>query len=453
MYFNACGDRMPFLLSARRYRRVPLFSLTAYVAVFATSLMLAAPVLAADSLSLAEAQRLAVERSRQIPAQDAAVTASRQMAVAAGQLPDPVLKIGVDNLPVSGPDRGSLTADFMTMRRIGVMQEITRSDKRAFRAERYQREADKALAEKDKTAADVERETAIAWLDRYYAEAMASVIASQRDQAQREREAADAAYRAGRGSQADVLSARAAVAQFDDRVDDAARRVRSAKIMLARWIGAAADQPLSGQPAIDTIRLDPASLDTQLAHHPEIAVLNKKADIAATEVKLAEANKKSDWTVEVGYAQRGPGYSNMISVGVSVPLQWDQKNRQDRELAAKLANADQARAERDEMLRAHTAETRVMVAEWETDRERLARYSRELVPLAQERSEATLAAYRGGKATLAEVLAARRGELDVRLAGLQLEADTARLWAQLNFLVPISHGAMPASSALSGNTK
>lgn len=444
---------MPFMLSAPRYRRAPLFSLTAYLAVLATFLTLAPPVLAADALSLAEAQRLAVERSRQIPAQDAAVMAARQRAVAASQLPDPVLKIGVDNLPVSGPDRGSLTADFMTMRRIGVMQEITRSDKRAFRAERYQREADKALAEKDKTTADVERETAIAWLDRYYAEAMASVIASQRVQAQREREAADAAYRAGRASQADVLSARAAVAQFDDRMDDAARRVRSAKIMLARWIGATADQPLSGQPAINTIRLDPASLDTQLAHHPEIAVLNRKADVAATEVKLAEANKKSDWTVEVGYAQRGPGYSNMISVGVSVPLQWDQKNRQDRELAAKFANADQARAERDEMLRAHTAEARVMVAEWESDRERLARYSRELVPLAQERSEATLAAYRGGKSTLAEVLAARRGELDVRLSGLQLEADTARLWAQLNFLFPISHGAMPASSELPENTK
>ena len=437
---------MSFLFSARRHGRVPLSSLTGYVAVLATSLTLAAPALAADALSLAAAQRLAVERSRQITAQDAAVTASREMAVAAGQLPDPVLKIGVDNLPVSGPDRGSLTADFMTMRRIGVMQEITRSDKRAFRAERYQLEADKELAEKDKTIADVERETAIAWLGRYYAEGMASVIASQRDQAQREREAADAAYRAGRGSQADVLSARAAVAQFDDRVDDAARRVRSAKITLARWIGDAAAQPLSGQPAIDTIRLDPASLDTQLAHHPEIAVLNKQADVAAMEVKLAEANRKSDWTVEVGYAQRGPGYSNMISFGVSVPLQWDQKNRQDRELAARLAIADQARAERDEMLRAHVAETRVRVAEWQTGRERLARYSRELIPLAQERSEATLAAYRGGKATLADVLAARRGELDVRLSGLQLEADTAQLWAQLNFLFPTSHGAMPAAA-------
>lgn len=444
---------MSFFFSARRHGRAPLFSLTGYLAVLATALTLAAPALAADALSLAEAQRLAIERSREITAQDAAVTASREMAVAAGRLPDPVLKIGVDNLPVSGPDRGSFTADFMTMRRIGVMQEITRSDKRSFRAERYQREADKGLAEKDKTIANVERAAAIAWLDRYYAEAMASVIASQREEAQREREAADAAYRAGRASQADGLSARAAVAQFDDRMDDAARRVRSAKISLARWVGDIADQPLSGQPAIDTIRLDPASLDTQLAHHPEIAVLNKQVDVAATEAKLAEANKKSDWTVEVGYAQRGPGYSNMISFGVSVPLQWDQKNRQDRELAAKLVTAEQARAERDEMLRAHTAQTRVMLTEWQTNRERLARYSRELIPLAQERSVATLAAYRGGKAMLAEVLAARRSELDVRLSGLQLEADTARLWAELNFLFPTSHGAMPAAAAISRNMK
>lgn len=442
---------MSRFFTARRQRRAPLFSLSGYVAALATSLSLAAPALAADALSLAEAQRLAIERSRQIDAQDAAVAASREMAVAAGRLPDPMLRMGVDNLPISGPDRGSVTADAMTMRRIGVMQEITRADKRSLRAERYRREADKGQAGKDKATAEVERETAIAWLDRYYAEAMASVIASQREQAQREREAADAAYRAGRASQADVLAARAAVAQFDDRLDDAARRVRSAKIALARWVGEMADQPLSGQPAFDGIRLDLASLDTQLARHPGIAVLDKQADVAATEAKLAAASKKPDWTVEVGYAQRGREHADMISFGVSVPLQWDRKNRQDRELAAKLALAEQARAERDELLRAHTAETRVLVAEWQANRERLARYSRELIPLAQARSEASLAAYRGGKATLAEVLAARRGELDVRLSGLQLEADTARLWAQLNFLFPSSHGAMPGSAAVPRN--
>ncbi|MES2352677.1 MAG: TolC family protein, partial [Pseudomonadota bacterium] len=58
------------------------------------------------------------------------------------------------------------------------------------------------------------------------------------------------------------------------------------------------------------------------------------------------------------------------------------------------------------------------------------------LPLAGERSQAVLAAYRGGKATLAEVLAARRNESETRMQALQLELDTARLWAQLNFLFP-----------------
>jgi outer membrane protein TolC len=125
----------------------------------------------------------------------------------------------------------------------------------------------------------------------------------------------------------------------------------------------------------------------------------------------------------------------MISVGVSVPLQWDRINRQDREVASKLALLDQARAEREDMLRAHVAGLRAMIAEWENDRERSARYQRELLPLASERTLAAVGAYRGAKASIADVLLARRNEIDVRMQALQLEMETARLWAQLNFLV------------------
>ncbi|RZI40034.1 hypothetical protein EGT07_25625 [Herbaspirillum sp. HC18] len=255
MWFNAGGVHMTFPFSARHDGRAWEFFPSGRLTVAATLLTLASVAFAADVLPLAEAQRLAVERSRQVAAQDAGITGSRELAVAAGQLPDPVLKAGIDNLPVNGPDRGSLTADFMTMRRIGVMQELTRSDKRALRSERYARAADKDLAEKDKAIAAVERETALAWLDRYYAESAASIIASQRDQAQRERQAAEAAFRAGRGSQADVLAAKSVVAQFDDRADDAARRVRNAQTMLARWVGDAAGQRQPGGVA------DPAPLE------------------------------------------------------------------------------------------------------------------------------------------------------------------------------------------------
>lgn len=99
-------------------------------------------------LTLADAQRRAIERSRQLVAQDSASAAAREMAVAAAQLPDPVATLGVNNLPVNGPDAWSLTRDFMTMSSIGVTQEFTRESKRQARAERFDREADKALAEK-----------------------------------------------------------------------------------------------------------------------------------------------------------------------------------------------------------------------------------------------------------------------------------------------------------------
>jgi GAF domain-containing protein len=61
------------------------------------------------------------------------------------------------------------------------------------------------------------------------------------------------------------------------------------------------------------------------------------------------------------------------------------------------------------------------------------------------RTRAALVAYRGGKSSLADVLAARRDAIEVRLQALQLEADTSRLWAQINFLFPTdSTAAVPA---------
>lgn len=394
-------------------------------------------VLATESLlTLGNAQQLAVIRSRQLIAQDMAVNASREMAVAAGQLPDPILKAGIDNLPVSGPDRGSLTGDFMTMRRIGVMQELTRNDKRQLRAERYDRLADKSLAEKSSAIAAIQRDTAVAWLDRYYAERMAAVVTDQSIQAKLEIEAAESSYRAGRGNQADIFAARSALGVVDDRHSEILRKVRTAKTMLSRWTGGDPELPLAGEPSLEKIRLDLPALDKSLAHHPQIAVLTRQTEIAESDAKLAEVNKKPDWTVEVAFQQRGSAYSNMVSVGISLPFQWDQKNRQDRELSSKLAMVEQAKAERDEALRARIAETTAMIEEWQSDRERSARYERELIPLAKERTQATLGAYRGGKSSLTDLLAARRNEIDVRLQTLQLQADTARLWAQLNFLFP-----------------
>ena len=400
------------------------------------------------SLSLESALKLAQTRSSLVLAQDSAATASREMAVSAGQLPDPTLKLGISNLPVTSSDRFSLSRDFMTMRSIGVMQEFTRNDKREARAARYEREAQVADAGRTLTIANLQRETAMAWLERYYSERVREVLTQQRDEAKLQIEAADTAYRTGKGSQADVFAARSAVAQVEDRVAQADRQVLAANTRLTRWIGEAAAQSLDRLPAMDKSGVELTQLDTAVAHHPQIAVLKRQEDVAQADVVIAKTNKRADWSAELMFSQRGSAFSNMISLNLSVPLQWDQKNRQDRELAAKLALVEQARAQTEETTREHVAEIRGMVIEWQSNRERLTRHDNSLIPLASERTRAALAAYRGGAGSLTTVLEARRGEIDARIERLRLAMDTARLWAQLNYLNPEGHSDAPVAATV-----
>ena len=436
-------------LGARSNRLLIVSRITLLLSLLAIGAATAAP----QPLTLGQAQQQAVARSRQLNAQDYAIAGARDMAIAASQLPDPVLKAGIDNLPVSTSDRFSLTKDFMTMRRIGISQELTRADKRKSRSARYESEALKSEAQKDVIIASIQRDTAMAWLERYYIEQMAALISVQADQARQEIEAAKAAYRGGRGTQADILAARSALLLLGDQASEIDRRLQVSQTMLTRWTGANGDDVLAGRPDIDNIGLDAATLDTALAHHPKITVLNRQEQVARAEANLARTNQRADWSVEVAFQQRGSAYSNMVSIGLSVPLQWDRKNRQDRELGAKLAMVEQTTAERDESLREHVAEARALIAQWKTGRERIARYTGELIPLSGERTQAVMAGYRGGKATLSEVLSARRNETEVRMQAVELQLNTSQLWAQLNFLFPDGASVQHATTSNSKDTK
>ena len=404
-----------------------------FALIFASAI---SPVRAADPLTLDEALRLSQERSRQLPAQEAAARSAREMAVAAGQRPDPVLTASLNDFPVSRPNAFSFTRDAFTMRQIGVTQELTRGSKLEARSARLGREAEVASAGRGVVLANLQRDTAIAWLDRYYQERMRDVLVSQRDEARLQIDAADAAYRGGRGSQSDVFAARSAVASIEDRIDQSERQIATAKTQLARWIGPPSSEPLAAVPALATVDFQPDDLDVLLAHHPELAVLQKMEDLAQADVDVARTDQKPDVSVGLMYSQSGPAYSNYVSVTLSMPLQWDQSNRQDRAVSAKLATLEQRRAEREEAGRMHVAEDLAMWQEWQSNRSRLDRYDNSLVPLATERMRAAVAAYRGASASLGAVLESRRAEIDTRLERLRLEMETARLWAKLNYLVP-----------------
>lgn len=406
---------------------------------------ISASVHAQPALTLERAIVLAQDRSRQLVAQDHAVTSAREMAVAVAQLPDPTLTAGINNLPINGPDSFSLTRDFMTMRSVAVMQQFTRRDKRTARAARFEREAEAMQAGRTQALANLQRDTALAWLERYYLEQVREALLAQRVEAQLQVDAADAAYRGGRGSQAEAFAARTAVAQIEDRIAQIERQLATAKIMLARWVGDAAGEPLGELPEMRTTHIDPATLDSMITHHPQLELLLRQEQVARADAEVAQTNKRSDWSAELMYSQRGPAYSNMISINFSIPWQIDRPNRQDRELAAKLAQIDQLQAQREEATRAHMAEVRTLLAQWRSGLERLGRYDSALVPLAVERTRAALVAYRGGNNSLSAVLEARRTEIDTRLERIRLEMEAAALWAQLEYLMPDAQRAKGAT--------
>lgn len=389
-----------------------------------------------EPLSLREAVALAAARSQQLVASRASTASSRNMAIAAGQLPDPVLKFGVDNLPLNGADRLSLSRDFMTMRRIGVMQELPGAQKRQLRTERFEREADLSVAQGQMSLANLQRDTALAWIERYYTQQIRDLVLRQIEETRLQVQAAESGFGIGRSSQADVFAARSALVLLEDRLSTVDRQQRNAALVLARWVGPDAERPATEAPAWKTSRLEDGRLQEHIPLHPDLLVLKAQVDAAQTESRLADANRRSDWSVEVMYSQRGSAYSNMLSVGVSIPLQWDRANRQDRELAAKLSMVDEARAKYEDMLRSHEAEVRTLLNDWQTGKSRVHRHQEQLIPLAEQRAQAALTAYRTGKADLATALAARRDEIDARMQALALEMETAKSWAQLNFLSP-----------------
>lgn len=409
------------------------------------ALMVLVPAaLSAASLSFLEAQQVALSQSRQLVAQDAAITSAREMAVAAGERPDPMLNIGIDNLPVNGSDRFSITRDFMTMRKIGVAQELTRGDKLDLRRQRQEREAEIAAAGKALVRSEVLRGAGKAWLTSYFLSQQRVLLQEQLQQARQQLVASEAAYRGGRIASNDTINTRGEMLLLEDQLQIMDRQLKQATAALARWVGnEQSRQPLLGKPDFDRIHFVIDDLEGHLTRHPDLVVQDRRIALADTEAHLAEANKRADWTAELSYAQRGSAFSDMVSLGVSVPLQWDQARRQNRELAARQAQVEQVRAERDDMLRAHVAEVRAMVDDWQSGLSRLQRYREQILPLSKSRTQAALASWRGGRGALSDVLAARRALLDTQLQASQLEMQTALTWADLEFLLPNESRSAP----------
>jgi len=408
-------------------------------------LVSAAPPLHAQPapLSLDEALGIAQGNAPALTAALSGATAAREMAVSAGQLPDPVLRVGVENLPADGPDRFRIANDFMTMRRVGVMQEYVSGDKRDLLRRRALLDATRQDATRLRLTADLRRDVAVAWFDRYYAVKSRQILKTLEAETELQIRTLDSQLRAGKASAGDSAMASAGLLQVQDRILMADKQERLAQIALARWLGKDAAREPGAAPDIGTLALDPANPDVGAAA-PAVREHENEREVAQAELAVARSNKKPNWSWELAYSVRGSAFSNMVSFGVSIPLTFNSANRQDREVAAKQAQLEQAHELHEDMRREAQATVASSYAEWQSLIARRKRLADALLPVARQRIELALAAYRGGQGNLAAVLEARRADVEAQLQLLDLEREAARLWAQLRYVyadAAASHGA------------
>jgi outer membrane protein TolC len=406
----------------------PLFGATALVAA-----LLAHPASAAP-LTLQAALDRATERSEAARAARAGAMSASEAAQAATQLPDPTLRVGIENLPVTGSDRFSTTRDSMTMKRIGLSQEWLSRDKRDARKTAADAVVGKEAVQARIAVADARLQTVLAYLDAFYVGQALQLTTLMEHHAHEEYEAARARLASANAGGEEVLKLAAARGMSEDEAAELRQQQATARVALERWIGMPVED-------LDPVAALPTPSESEyVAGDPMVVSLQREIDVARGAAAVAAANRRPNWTWEVSYGQR-TGYSDMVTVGVSIPLPVAPAARQDRETGSKLALASKAEADLAEATRSATADYLALVSDVQRLQERIGRYRSSVLVPAQQRTAAATAAYRSNQTSLTVLFEARHAEVDVQRKLLALQRDLAKRQAQLVYR-PIPGGAL-----------
>ncbi|MCH2342393.1 TolC family protein [Pseudomonas sp. NPDC047963] len=385
----------------------------------------------ASALTLEQALSLAEQEAPSLDAQRANLEAARSAAVPAGELPDPKLKLGLQNVPIEGESRWQLDQEAMTMQMVGVMQDVPNRAKRRARVESA--EADVALADIQQTIErlNVRQNTAEAWIAAFAVEQKLNLFKQLYGENQLFSRAITARLAGGRGQAADSVTPKQEAALLAEQEDELLRNQAVARAELRRWIGNEASEPLTGTWPQWLENFD--HYQHNLQRHPDLLAFDPMTEQAEAKVRQAVAEKTPDWSWGVDYLHRGREYGDMVNLSVSFDLPLFTSSRQDPKIAAERARLTQIEAQRQATLRLYNQELATDLAEYQRLDRALIRLDKTLLPLAEEKVRLAMADYRSGNVELTAVIDARRQLVETRLRHIDVARDRSLSNARLHF--------------------
>ena len=128
-------------------------------------------------LTLAEAEDRALASEPGRLSLEARAAALNERAVAATQLPDPQLRVGVNNYPLDG---GSFSREGMSHVLVGVQQKIPPGRTRSISAQRFEALASSTASRGVARGRDVLMAVRKSWLDLYYQDRAHELVSDSR---------------------------------------------------------------------------------------------------------------------------------------------------------------------------------------------------------------------------------------------------------------------------------
>jgi cobalt-zinc-cadmium efflux system outer membrane protein len=388
----------------------------------------------ARDLTLAEAERLFTERSRElIAARRAVESASAQRTIAAAR-PNPTLSLNSSSIssnPGTGPGPLNQKRIDTVLR---IEQPFERGNKRELRMDAA--EGLERAARGD--SSDVLRLQLAQMRGAYYdlkqAEEKVAILAETSQLFARTLAAAQSRLKAG-----DLAAAEVAKVQVDhERAQNDARASQAelarARLALAYLIGEdkAAGELRAADPWPGLERPDPAAVERAITQSADARpdVMAAKARVAAAEKlrDLAKSQQTRDITLGAQY-ERFPGAipSDSIGFGISLPLFTGNDFSGDIQRAevdryAALDALDRARA-------IASNDIRRAASDLAAAGDRVERYASTLLDAAQRTAQAVEFAFQRGATSVLEVLDARRTLRAVQLEALAARTDYAKALA------------------------
>jgi outer membrane protein, heavy metal efflux system len=401
------------------------FVYTAVITVLSASALLAAePKLNVDRL-VDEALR----NNPEILAAREKAEAAREKIPQAYSLDDPMLGVGVTNLPTTF----SFKDDEMTQKEITISQKLPFPGKRGLMAEVAEKEADASLVEVEEIANRITREVKTVYFDLSHVDRTLAVTHRNKQVLESLVRIGEARYSLGQGAQQEVLAAHVEISKMVDEILMLEQNRLALEAKLAALLnrepegrfGEIEDVAFRKQP-IDIKRLQETAVET----NPMLKSLREMVAARQKAVALAEREVYPDLTLKLGYGQRDD-LRDMVSgmAEINVPIFYATKQ------SPKIAEARADVRTAEARYRAARNEIASMVASMATMVQRQERqvdlYESGILPQARLLTQSAMSAYSVNKSEFGMLLESHirqhRYELDYHQALTEHEKNLAQL--------------------------